>query len=76
MKIVSISKKARIDDLALEMYRSNIEILSNLFRKILKERESFNENSSFDETKSLENKLNQIEETFRNPNLLIETIQE
>jgi hypothetical protein len=32
--------------------------------------------SSFDETKSIENELNQIKETFRNPNLLIETIKE
>jgi ABC-type phosphate/phosphonate transport system substrate-binding protein len=29
--------------------------------------------SSFDETKSFKNELNQIEETFRNPNLLITT---
>ena len=33
--------------------------------------------SSFDESKSLEDKLNEIEEeTFRNPNLLIQTIKE
>ncbi len=36
-------------------------------------KESF---SSFDETQSLENELNQIEETFRNPNILIEAIKE
>ena len=33
--------------------------------------------SSFDESKSLEDKLNEIEEeTFRNSNLLIQTIKE
>jgi hypothetical protein len=32
--------------------------------------------SSFDDCKSLENELNQIEETFRNPNLLIESIKD
>ena len=32
--------------------------------------------SSFDGSKSLENKLNDIEDTFRNPNLLIQTIQD
>ena len=32
--------------------------------------------SSFDDSQSLEHELNQIEETFRNPNLLIETIKE
>ena len=39
-------------------------------------KEKLFENSSFDETKSLLTELNQIEETFRNPNLLIETIKE
>ena len=34
------------------------------------------EPSKFDETKSLETELNAIEETFRNPNLIIETIKE
>jgi len=37
----------------------------------LKENFSF----SFNETKSLANELLEIEETFRNPNLLIETIR-
>ena len=31
--------------------------------------------SSFDETKSLENEFNQIEDTFRDPSILIETIK-
>ena len=42
-----------------------------MYLKLFKE--SF---SSFDQSKSLENELNQIEETFRNPNLLIETVRE
>jgi hypothetical protein len=42
--------------------------------KYLKEsKESF---SSFDDSKSVEDKLNEIEETFRNPNLLIQSIKE
>ena len=39
-------------------------------------KEKLFENSSFDETKSLLTELNLIEDTFRNPNLLIETIKE
>ena len=42
-----------------------------MYLKELKERFS-----SFDESKSLEDKLNKIEDTFRNPNLLIQTIRE
>jgi hypothetical protein len=42
--------------------------------KYLRElKESF---SSFDETQSVEDQLNEIEETFRNPNILIEAITE
>jgi len=36
-------------------------------------KESF---SSFDETKSLQIKLNEIEETFRQPNILIQSIND
>jgi hypothetical protein len=32
--------------------------------------------SSFDQTQSLEHELNEVEETFRQPNLLIQTIRE
>jgi hypothetical protein len=42
-----------------------------MYLKNLKERFS-----SFDDSKSLEDKLNQIDETFRHPNLLIEAIKE
>ena len=39
--------------------------------------EALNESfSSFDDSQSLEHELNEIEETFRDPNLLIETIKE
>ena len=62
--------KKKIDEIALEMIdkvKKNEEIyLENL-------KESF---SSFDGTKSLETQLNEMEETFQNPNLLIETIKE
>jgi hypothetical protein len=66
--------KKKIDEIALEMIdkvKKNEEIyLKNLKEKLLA---TF---SSFDESKSLENELKEIEETFRNPNLLIETIEE
>ncbi len=39
-------------------------------------REKLLDTLPIDQTKSLENQLNQIEETFRNPNLLIESIKE
>ena len=54
-----------------------VEIKKNeaMYFKNLKER--FQENfSSFDDRKSLEHELNGIEETFRNPNLLIESIRD
>jgi len=62
--------KKRIDDIALAMIdrtKKNEEI----YLKNLKERFS-----SFDHGKSLEHELNEIEETFRDPNLLIQTIQD
>ncbi len=60
--------KKRIDDIALEM-----------IDKVKKHEETFFKNlkqhfSSFDEINSIENKLNEIEETF--PNILIEAIRE
>jgi hypothetical protein len=62
--------KERIDVIALAMIdqtkKSEEEYLKNV-------KEDF---SSFDDCKSLEHELNQIEETFRHPNLLIQTIQE
>jgi hypothetical protein len=62
--------KKRIDDIALAM----IDETNKCQEKYLKEiKESF---SSFDDSQSLENQLHEIEESFRNPNLLIETIKE
>ncbi len=62
--------KKRIDEIALEM----IDETKKYQEKYLKElKERF---SLFDETQSVEDKLNEIEETFRNPNLLIEAIKE
>jgi hypothetical protein len=65
--------KERIDVIALEMIekanKGEKEYLNSLNKKLLKV-------SFFNETKSLENELNEIELTFRNPNLLIETIKE
>jgi hypothetical protein len=62
--------KKRIDDIALEM-----------IDQIKKCEESLSKNlkanfSSFDHCQSLDDELNEIEDTFRNLNLLIETIQE
>ncbi len=62
--------KKRIDDIALAL----IDETNKFQEKYLKElKESL---SSFDHIQSLENQLHEIEETFRNPNLLIETIKE
>jgi hypothetical protein len=62
--------KKRIDEIALEM----IDETKKSQEKYLKElKERF---SSFDETKSIEYELNQIEKSFRHPNLLIPTIRE
>ena len=62
--------KKRIDYIALAMIdrtkKSEEEYLRNFKKRF----------SSFDDCKSLEHELNQIEETFRRPNLLIQTIQE
>jgi hypothetical protein len=39
-------------------------------------REKLLDTLPIDQKRSLENELNEIEETFRNPNLLIETIKD
>ena len=62
--------KKRIDDIALGMI-DQTKIYEETYLKELKEHFS-----SFDKTQSLANELNEIEETFRNPNLLIETIED
>jgi hypothetical protein len=67
--------KAKIDELALAMIddtKKNEKLyLSSLLQETLLE-----DSSSFHVSKSLENELNQIEDTFRNPNLLIASIHE
>jgi hypothetical protein len=62
--------KEKIDEIALEMI-DKIKKHEESFSKSLKE--NF---SSFDETRSLESELNQIEAIYRDPNLLIQTIHE
>jgi hypothetical protein len=62
--------KKKIDDIALEMI-DEIKKCEEIYSKNHKEIYS-----SFDDSKSLENELNQIEDTFRQPNLLIQTIEE
>jgi hypothetical protein len=62
--------REEIDDIALQM-----------IDKVTENQDSFSKNlkanySSFDDSKSLESELNEIEETFRNPNLLIQTIKQ
>ena len=62
--------KKKIDDIALAMIDETKKYQEKYLRDL---KESF---SSFDETPSVEDKLTEIEETFRNPNLLFESIQE
>jgi hypothetical protein len=62
--------KERIDHIALAMIDQTKES-EEMFLKNIKEHFS-----SFDDSKSLQIKLTEIEETFRNPNLLFESIQE
>jgi hypothetical protein len=62
--------KERIDDIALAM----IDVIKKHEAMYLKE---LNENfPSFDNSVSLEKKSNELEDTYRDPNLLIETIEE
>jgi hypothetical protein len=64
--------KAKIDDVALEMIeqtkKCEAEYLKSLKENLL--------SSSFDHSKSLESELNHTEDTFRNPNLLVQSIKE
>jgi hypothetical protein len=62
--------KERIDEIALKMIDDTKED-EVLYLNSLKV--SF---SSFDQSKSLKNELNQIEDTFRHPNLLVTRIKE
>jgi hypothetical protein len=61
--------KKRIDDIALEMINQT-EKYEEIYLNVV------NENFSAFEKKSLVNELNKIEDTFRDPNLLIQTIRE
>jgi hypothetical protein len=65
--------KKTIDDIALSMI-DDTKKHEEIYLKSLKK--SLFETRSFDQTKAHEDKLNEIEETFRNPNLSIETIKE
>jgi hypothetical protein len=65
--------KKRIDDIALAMI-AETKKYEIIYLKSLKEK--LFENLPFDESKSLENRFKELEETFRQPNLLIETIKE
>ncbi len=62
--------KKRIDDIALAMI-DEIKKSEAIYFKELKDRFS-----SFDQSQSLENELNETEELFRDPNLLIQTIKD
>jgi hypothetical protein len=63
-------KSDEIDEIALAMIDQTKKYEALYLRNI---KEGF---SSFDDCKSLEHVLNQIEELFRNPNLLIQTIKD
>jgi hypothetical protein len=65
--------KEKIDDIALEMIAQ-----TKMYEKIYLKDLNVNllETTSFVETKSLEDRLNEMEDTFRNPDLLIKTIKE
>jgi hypothetical protein len=62
--------KKKIDDIALQMIDKVTENQDSFSKKL---KANY---SSFDDSKPLENELNEIEDTFRNPNLLIQTIKE
>jgi hypothetical protein len=62
--------KKRIDDIALAMI-DQTKKYEKVYLNDLKEKFS-----SFDDSQSLENEMNEIEELFRNPNLLIQSIKE
>jgi hypothetical protein len=62
--------KKRIDEIALEMIDETKKCQEKYLREL---KESF---SLFDETQSVEDKLNELDDIFRNPNLLIEAIKE
>jgi hypothetical protein len=63
--------KKQIDAIALEMINQTTKY-QDIYLNDLKE----NFSSSFDESKSLANELNEMEEQFRNPNLLIQSIKD
>jgi hypothetical protein len=64
--------KKKIDEIALEMINETTKC-QNIYLNNLKE--NLFETSSFYEVISIEDTFNEMEEVFRNPNLLIETIK-
>ncbi len=67
--------KKKIDDISLGMI-DETKKYEAIYLKNLKEKLFENFSTSFEQTQSLDNELNQIENIFRNPNLLIKTIRE
>jgi hypothetical protein len=65
--------KKKIDDIYMEMIEKTKKFESTYLKSL--EDKLYSSLKSF-ETKSLEQSLNETEETFRNPNLLIESIRE
>ena len=58
--------KKKIDDISLGMI-DETKKYEAIYLKSLKEKLFENFSSSFEQTQSLDNELNRIEETFRNP---------
>jgi len=65
--------KKKIDEIALQMIDETKKYEAMYLNNLKK---NFFKTPHFDQTQTLENELNQIEVTFRNPNLLIEAIKE
>jgi hypothetical protein len=65
--------KEKIDDVALEMIEQTKKCEAEYLKKV---KENLLLSSSFDHSKSLDKELEEIEELFRNPNLLIHSIKE
>jgi hypothetical protein len=65
--------KAKIDDVALEMIEQTKKCEAEYLKKV---KENLLLSSSFDHSKSLDKELEEIEEFFRNPNLLIQSIKD
>jgi hypothetical protein len=66
--------KEKIDVIALKMI-DQIKNYEEIYSSSLQEK-LLDFSSSFEQTQSLDNELNEIEATFRNPNLLIQSIKQ